>query len=100
MFHIFFRKMRKKIKRKISNYTTIGNKYKSEIRKQLRMIITFTLGFTIAFTWREYLYQGSINLWKTITKTNGDGALGGAVFITVLSLILIYATAYWLKDNS
>jgi len=45
------------MKKRVSNYFYIGQKYKEEFRKQVRAIITFTLGFTIAFAWRETIFD-------------------------------------------
>ncbi len=91
--------MRRKIKRKFSNYTTLGSQYRAEFRKQLRMFITFTFGFTIAFTWREVSFEGSKKFWIWLTGSHGSGSIGGAFFITIVSLLLIYATSYWLKEK-
>jgi len=60
----------------------------------------FTLGFTIAFTWREYTYESSKNFIKWLTGTSESGAFGGALFLTILCLLLIYATSYLLKYKS
>lgn len=91
--------MKKRFKRKISNYTTIGSNYKEEFRTQLRMFIMFTLGFTIAFTWREYMFEGSKKFVIWLTKTQGSGAFLAAIFITIMCFLFMFLTARWLKKK-
>jgi hypothetical protein len=92
--------MRRKIKQKFSNYTFVGQKYKSEFRKQMRSVIVLTMGFTIAFAWRETIFDWSKSFTAWITHSAGEGSSTGAsIFITIISLVLIFLTAYWLKDN-
>ncbi len=86
-------------RRKFSDFFNVGRNYKEEFRKQLRMIITFTLGLGIAFTWREYLYESSKKIVKWMFHADGQAAFGGAVFVTLISIVLIYATSLWLKEK-
>lgn len=92
--------MRHKIKQKFSNYTFVGQNYKEEFRKQMRSIIVLTLGFSIAFAWREVIFDWSrsVVVWITHSK-NGGSSTGAALFITIISLLLIFLTSRWLKDK-
>ena len=91
--------MKKEFKRKAKNFFITGRAYKSELRFELRYLILFTLGFTIAFTWREYSFESSMKLMKWITGTSGSGAFGGALFITIVCLILAFLTAQYFKKD-
>lgn len=93
--------MKRVLTKKISNYTFVGRKYKDEFRKQMRMIIVFTLGFTIAFAWRETIFEWSKNLVSWLTNSNKGGSnVWASIFITLVSVILILLTTYWLKDKN
>jgi hypothetical protein len=65
------------------------------------MIITFTLGFTIAFTWRETLFDISKSFvqWLSGIKENNSASFWASMFITFLSIFLIFITARWLKES-
>jgi hypothetical protein len=97
----FSLKMRRKIKQKFSNYTFVGSKYRNEFRKQIRSIIVFTLGFTIAFAWRETIFDWAKSFTEWITHSPGEASSAGAsIFITILCVLLIILTSYWLKDKN
>lgn len=92
--------MREKINQKLSNYTYIGQKYKDEFRKQVRSIVVFTLGFTIAFAWREVIFDWSKSATAWITHSgDGGSTIGATIFITLISVFLIFLTTHWLKDK-
>ena len=80
----------------------MGIRFKNEFRKQIRMLIIVTLGFTIAFTWRPTVFDASQALVQFSTNVQGSMALGvlTSLFITIVSIILIYLAAHYLKDNN
>jgi hypothetical protein len=89
------------MKRRLSNYFYLGSNYKAEFRKQMRLIIVFTLGFTIAFSWRETIFDLSKSFvqWISGIKNANSSSIWASVFITIVSLLLIFLTAKWLKEN-
>ena len=93
--------MRLKFKKKFSNYTFVGRKYKDEFRKQMRLIIIFTLGFTIAFAWRETIFEWAQSLAISWVHSNSaQSSLWASVFITIFSIILLFLASLWLKDRN
>lgn len=90
------------MKRGLSNLFVEGDSFKKEFRRQVRMIIVFTLGFTIAFTWRQTIFDLSLTFVSFITKIQNSAELSilSSLLITILSLIIIYITAHWLKEGS
>ncbi len=89
------------MKSNTKDFFYIGRRYKKEFKKQMRMLIIITLGFTIAFTWRQTIFDLSesfVNFFLHL-KNNSVSSILTSVFITLLSLILIIITTYWLKDN-
>lgn len=91
--------MKRRMNGGISKYFYVGSKYRTEFRKQMRTFIVFTLGFTIAFSWRETIFDGSKKIVKWLTGTNKSGSFGASIFITLVSVLLIFLTAQWLKDK-
>ncbi len=87
------------MRRGILKYFYVGSKYKNEFRKQMRSFIVFTLGFTIAFSWRETIFDGSKNFIKWLTGTSNSGSFGASIFITLVSILLIFMTTNWLKER-
>ncbi len=79
-----------------------GNNFKKEFRRQMRMLIVVTLGFTIAFSWRETVFNLSQELVKWITNIQNSAlsSILTSTFITIVSLILIYFTAHFLKEDN
>jgi len=77
------------------------SQFKREFRRQIRTLIIVTLGFTIAFTWRQTVFDLSQNFVKFITNIQGSSTLSvlTSVFITLLSLLLIYVAAHFLKHE-
>lgn len=76
-------------------------RFQSEFQKQFRLLVTITLAFTVAFTWRQTTFDISLNLVKFITRVQ-DGSLSSilaSLLITIVSVLLIYGTSYYLKDN-
>ncbi len=75
--------------------------FKKEFRRQLRLLIIITLGFTIAFTWRQTIFDLSSNFIGYLTNITNSSELDvlASTLITVVSLIIIYITAYILKDR-
>ena len=61
----------------------------------------FTLGFTIAFTGRQTIFDLSLNFMKKIINAEGAGLLSmlASIFITIISVLLIYSASYFLKDT-
>jgi len=89
------------MKRRFFEYFVKGRKFKKEFKRQLRMLIIITLGFTIAFTWRQTIFDLSQTLMQFFTRTQNSTALSilTSIFITIVSVVLIYLTSYYLKDN-
>lgn len=85
--------------RKISNYFTVGHKYKGELKRQIRSLIIITLGFTIAFSWRQTTFDLSTSFVQFITNVQSSAAASvlASIFITMLSLIFILATSRFLR---
>ena len=80
----------------------VGDKsFKREFRRQLRLLIIITLGFTIAFTWRQTIFDLSLNFISSLTSITNNSELDilASVLITSISLIIIYVTAHMLKDR-
>ena len=77
------------------------SQFKREFRRQIRMLIIVALGFTIAFTWRQTVFDISQNFVKFITKIQGSSTLSilTSLFITILSLLIIYVVAHFLKTE-
>ena len=78
-----------------------GRSFQCEFRKQLRLLIIITLGFTIAITWRQTIFDLSLAFVKAMTDISSDSELSilASLFITVLSVVLIYLAAHFLKDS-
>lgn len=89
------------MKKSVLDYLVKGKKFQKEFKKQLRMLILFTLGFTIAFTWRQTIFDLSQALVMFFTDIKDSSVLSllASVFITIVSVILIYLTSHYLKDN-
>ena len=89
------------MKRGIKNSIVLGRKFKREFKRQLRLLITFTLGFTIAFTWRQTIFDLSQSLVQFILHLDGSStsSILTSIFITIISIILIYLAAHYLKDS-
>ena len=90
------------MKRKFFEYFIKGRKFKSEFQRQLRMLIIVTLGFTIAFTWRQTIFDLSQSLIKFFTNVRDSTSLSilASALITIISVIIIYTTSYYLRDNA
>ena len=88
------------MKRKISKFFS-ETRFKREFRRQIRMMVLITLGFTIAFTWRHTIFDLSLAFVKFITQIQNTSALSifSSTFITLLSVLLIYLTAHFLKGR-
>lgn len=89
------------MKRRFFEYFVKGRKFKKEFKKQLRMLIIITLGFTIAFTWRQTIFDLFQSLMQFFTKIQNSTALSilTSIFITIVSVVLIYIASYYLKDK-
>ena len=87
--------------RKIKNFFIPGRRFKNEFKRQARMLITITLGFTIAFTWRQTIFDISQSFVQFLLHINNSSALSvlASIFITLISVILIYLASHYLKDN-
>ena len=88
------------MRRRISKYFS-RNGYRREFRSELRLLIVVTLGFTIGFTWRETIFDLSWILMQFVTKAQAAPLLSilASLFITAVSLGLIYLTSYFLKER-
>jgi len=88
------------MRRRISKYFS-RNGYRREFRSELRLLIVVTLGFTIGFTWRETIFDLSWILMQFVTKAQAAPVLSilASLFITAVSLGLIYLTSYFLKER-
>ena len=73
----------------------------SEFQKQFRLLVTITLGFTIAFTWRQTVFDISLNFVQFITRVQNSAAASvlASVLITIVSIVLIYLSAYFLRND-
>ena len=87
------------MRKRISSYFSRNN-YRKEFRRELRLLIIITLGFTIGFTWRETIFDLSWALMQFVTKAQTAPVLSilASLFITAVSLGLIYLTSYFLKE--
>lgn len=89
------------MKEKLLNFFTgRGRRFKKEFKRQLRILILFTLGFTIAFTWRQTVFDLSQLIIRFFTEIKNTSVLSilTSTFITIISIILIYLTSYYLRD--
>lgn len=88
--------MRKRIIRYFSK-----TKYRQEFRRELRLLIVVTLAFTIGFTWRETIFDLSLAFVHWLTHAEQVPALSvlASIFITLMSVGLIYLTSYLLKEK-
>jgi hypothetical protein len=74
--------------------------HRREFKHQLRILIIFTLGFTIAFSWRQTVFDISLDFIKSFINAGTDSlSILTSIFITVVSILLIYITSYFLKDD-
>ena len=89
------------MQKKLANFFFIGRRFKREFKRQIRTLILITLGFTIAFTWRQTIFDLSQSFVKFITnvKSPNTSNILTSIFITIVSVILIYLTAYMFKDE-
>ncbi|MBT96607.1 MAG: DUF5654 family protein [Candidatus Pacearchaeota archaeon] len=86
---------------KLYNFFIGGKRFEKEFKKQVRLLIVLTLGFTIAFTWRQTLFDVSQALVQLIIDVKGSTSLSilTSTFITIVSIIIIYLTSHFLKEN-
>lgn len=95
--NLTFEKMKKRLYRFF-----IGSKnFENEFRKQIRMLIIITLGFTIAFTWRQTIFdlsQSFVNFFIHV-QSSSLSSIFASTFITIISILLIYITTYFLKEK-
>jgi len=89
------------MKKRVVSFFIKGKRFQREFKRQLRMLITVTLGFTIAFTWRQTIFDLSLNFLKLVTAVKDSSFLSflTSTFITLISLILIYLTSVLLRDS-
>lgn len=89
------------MRRKITRSIRAGEKFKREFRKQIRMLIIITLGFTIAFTWRQTIFDASQSIVQFFINVQNSTTLSvlTSLLITIISILLIYLTAHFLKEN-
>jgi hypothetical protein len=85
--------------RKLSNFFTVGHRYKAELKRQIRSMIIITLGFTIAFSWRQTTFDLSQSFVQFITKIESSTAstVLTSTFITLIGVMLIFITAHYMK---
>lgn len=89
------------MKKGLFDFFIKGRLFKKEFKRQLRILILFTLGFTIAFTWRQTIFDLSQSLIQFFIEVKSTSTLSilTSIFITLVSIILIYLTSHYLKDN-
>jgi len=89
------------MKKRLYNFFVGGRKFKKEFKRQTRLLVIITLGFTIAFAWRQTIFDLSQSFVRVIIKVESSTSLTilTSLFITILSLILIYFTSHLLKDD-
>jgi len=89
------------MKKRLYNFFVGGKKFKKEFKRQARLLVIITLGFTIAFAWRQTIFDLSQSFVQVIIKVESSTLLTilTSLFITILSLILIYFTSHLLKDD-
>ena len=90
------------MRQKLSNFFYVGDNYREEVRTQIRMIIVITLAFTIAFSWRETIFELSKTFMQWITRTENGNSLNAltSLFITFISVLLIFLASRYLKKEN
>jgi ABC-type Fe3+ transport system permease subunit len=78
-----------------------GKRFQREFKKQIKTLIIVTLGFTIAFTWRQTIFDLSLAIVKFFTNIKNSSTLSilTSLFITILSIFIIYLTSHYLKNG-
>jgi hypothetical protein len=78
-----------------------SRRFEREFKKQIRLLVIVTLGFTIAFTWRQTIFDLSQSLVSFFIELKSNSALSilTSIFITLVSILIIYLTAHFLKDE-
>ena len=86
---------------KLSNFFYVGHNYREEVRTQIRMWIMITLAFTIAFSWRETIFELSKTFMQWVTRTEDGNSLNAltSLFITLISVLLIFLASHYLKKE-
>ena len=86
---------------KLSNFFYVGHNYREEVRTQIRLLIIITLAFTIAFSWRETIFELSKTFIQWITGKEGKNSLSAlaSLFITFISVLLIFLVSHYLKKE-
>lgn len=87
--------------RKLSNFFYVGHNYREEVRTQIRMLIIITLAFTIAFSWRETFFELSETFMHWVTGIENKNSLStlASLFITLISILLIFLASRYLKKE-
>lgn len=75
--------------------------FKKEFRRQLRLAIIAAVGFTVAFSWRNAVYNSSKKIIEILTKSTQliINELLTALFITLLSVLLLFFTSKLLREK-
>ena len=86
---------------KLSNFFYVGHSYREEVKIQIRMFIVITLAFTIAFSWRETVFELSkiFTQWATGTENPNSLNVLTSLFITLISILLIFLASHYLKKE-
>ncbi|MAE49342.1 hypothetical protein CMI48_00790 [Candidatus Pacearchaeota archaeon] len=86
---------------KIREFFFGGDSYKREFKRQLKTLILITLGFTIAFTWRQTTFDTSQSIVQFFLNLQNSttASIVTSVFITLISLIIIWFTSHILRDR-
>ncbi len=86
---------------KLYNFLLGRRIFKKEFKKQLRLLIIITLGFTIAFSWRQTIFDISTEFIGFLTNIKDSSLLSivSSIFITLMSILLIYLTSHFLKEE-
>lgn len=76
-------------------------RFRKEFRREMRLLIIVTLGFTIAFTWRQTIFDlfYAFARWATHANNNAMISVLASILITIVSIVLIYFTAHFLKGR-
>ena len=89
------------MKKGLYNFFIGGRSFEKEFKRQIRFFVIITLGFTIAFTWRQTVFDVSQTFVQFITHIK-DSALSSiltSTFITLLSILIIFFTAHFLREK-
>jgi hypothetical protein len=90
------------MRKRLYDFFIRGKRFQKEFRRQMRMLLVITFSFTIAFTWRQTIFDLSEAFVQLITHVQSSAlsSILTSTFITLISLVLIYVSAHFLKEGS